>query len=461
MGENRLNKSRRGLYSSIATISLVSILTGACSAGKSEEILFPTSTYTQIPATETFVPTDTETSVPPTDTPEPTATPEKTTSLVNNLEQRVNEIRAARAEHDVDYLDRINLDVSEQYVANILFLGKKEAGYGPPDAYIVMSIKDNLEIDVTSIPRDLYTPESLRRINSYNGIEDGEKDYGWHNNLIQPSLIPLIENITGLPIDYYLFLTSENLIVDMADSLGGIDFIPDTTMYNDKFKKTYLEGEKYTISGDELAYFVKMRKADSADMRMERQMIVGKAMFRQLLGNLKSKPLKTIAQVWNMYNLMKDYQDQGMLDFNTSSAYIDQSLSDMTSLGVSMLGDAARDRLNMPIISKTVNVGNLGLYRSWSDTKPSDEGYSMREYRSTMDEKYFLNTYIILSTRPDGTTHNIRYSKDMLNLVNNLYTNPKGLDYPTMDDLELALATARREYYAPLREKIAEALLEE
>jgi len=468
-----MKTGKKILYSSLATATVLGFLAGAQVIKKNASNILSSGS---VSSSELFerTPTPDALSLNPdqvyeenketTDTPtstvemieEPTPTQEQKSSTISKLEEKVNEIRLSRASYDVDYVDRINPDLAEKYVANILFLGKKEdRGTGPADTYIIMSIKDDLEIDVTSLPRDLFTPESSRRLNVYLGYPE-EPPNDWFTSYIQPSLIPLVENITGIPIDYYLILSSENLIVDMADVLGGLDITIENTVYDVRFNILYEEGDEIkNFKGEKLASFIKTR-ADSATQRMNRQVQVGKAIFRQLLGNLKEKPVKTLFNVGQMYFLMKDYEQEGKLEFNTSSPEIDQSLNSMYDMGVAMLKDVVNDRASMPAIGNMVNTVDLGMYLPWDS---EDRSHAWWAYKTTIDEQYSINTYIINSTRSDGTV-NLVPSKDMMNLVNNLYTNNNYIENPTIEDLDLALKVAREEYYMPLRLKLADALLE-
>ena len=210
---------------------------GACSDGNSEKN--PTFTYTPTTQiTETIPPTDTETPLPPTATLEEIASPspeptEEESNIIKKLDEDVSIIRGFRAQNDPDYVNRINPELAEEYVANILFCGKKE-GSGPPDTYFILSLKQDMGIHVTEEPRDLYTAESGRRLNSYLGYPDGSIDGLWYNTMVQSSLIPMVENSTGIPIDYYVILSSENLIVDMAEIFGGLDVKMDKDSYDDK-----------------------------------------------------------------------------------------------------------------------------------------------------------------------------------------------------------------------------------
>ncbi len=468
---NIFDNLKKKAYSLAGIMTIASMMSTACSDANSEKN--PTSTYTPtVKITETVPPTDTDTPVPPTATLEEIASPtleptEEGSNIIKKLEEDVSVIRSFREQNDSDYIYRINPELAEEYVANILFCGKKE-GSGPPDTYFILSLKEDMGIPVTEEPRDMYTAESGRRLNSYLGYPDGPIDGLWYNTMVQSSLIPMVENSTGIPIDYFVVLSSENLIVDMAEIFGGLDVKMDNDSYDDRHKILYEEGKEYPLSGEKLRYFIMMRKSDGADQRMDRQVLIGKTIFRTLLGDIKSKPVNGISEMLDIYKLINQYQKDGKLIFNTSTPEVDRDFKGMYfNMAIPLLKDAIAGKINMPDFEKTVNIGSLGLYQPWGD----DPTHGMREYRSAIDEKFFVDTFVITEFKPNGRTV-VRESRDMNYLVDSLFMCHGGIIYSKATEqedeyfycetknVESVLRYVRNVYWADLREKVADALLE-
>ncbi len=360
-GDLLANLKRRG-YSALAAITILATSLTSCNSIKSnpnevekERIGTPTFTY---------VPTDTETPLPPTDTftpeptdtstPEPTPTEEKSL-VMDNLEEKVSVVRADRAQNDPDYLKRINPDLAEKYVVNILFVGRKKGG-GPADIYKILSVERTAETDITTTARDLFVPELNRRINSYYTYPISNT---WQKDNIQPVLIPILENITGIPIDYYVFLNSEDLVVDMIDVLGTIDVEIKRNCGIYTKNKSPME-----MTGAMAANYFVQRYCDTDFHRGDRQTQVIEAILREVKEQIKTDTLTGLNNIRKMYNLVRNYEEEGRLVFNTSSPNIDEDLEDMYNLVFSFFGDAVLGRAPLPSLGEQVNFGTAGLFYS-------------------------------------------------------------------------------------------------
>ena len=125
----------------------------------------------------------------------------------------------------------INSVNPEKGIYNILFLGHGGTGHsggGLTDSIIVAHIDTNTKKStLITIPRDLWVPGN-HKIN-YSAVQSGMNNMGG-----------IIQNVTGLPINYYVAIDFGNF-VKMIDSLGGIEVDVPTT-FTDNF---------YPISGKE------------------------------------------------------------------------------------------------------------------------------------------------------------------------------------------------------------------
>jgi LCP family protein required for cell wall assembly len=173
---------------------------------------------------------------------------------------------------------------------NVLLLGCGGEGHNGgqlTDTIIIASIKpDTHEAALLSIPRDLYVEvESTGARSKINAVKIiGDK--GAQHNGIQ-LLEEVVEDISGLPIDYYIQLDFQGFI-KIIDSVGGIDIylendINDPTYPNftNGYDPFYIKKGWHHLDGATALKVARSRHSTMGDFdRIKRQQEVIKA-FRQ------------------------------------------------------------------------------------------------------------------------------------------------------------------------------------
>ncbi len=358
------------LYKTLGTI-LLSIVVGACSVIGIDYVknnfsslntydrlvhevaLFQptvTSSVQSFPTQELITPnyTQTPTEILPTITPTETQSPlgdlEEIVSVgpLRSLEETVYSIRLARAISDPDYIHRINEDLYADRI-NFLFIGK--GNIGPPDAYKLISYNtsDNT-FDIISFPRDLYVPELGKRIN-----------VAWSEGDNSPTLlIPIVENITGLPVDFYFYVDDTNVIRDVIDSIGGVYVDVGSTCYDagdgDRYSARTFEAGSMLMNGETAARYSRLRQCDADNQRMVRQIEVGEAIMERLTNYGAIEGLERIS---NIFGVLERYESYGQFEIGTLTTGIRPNL---LSLGLNTT-QLIIENSGLPTIDSHINLG--------------------------------------------------------------------------------------------------------
>jgi len=171
---------------------------------------------------------------------------------------------------------------------NVLVMGlDKEARRA--DVIMVVGL-DPIENEITllSIPRDTrveVSPGRYDKINHTMGYEDPEE-----------TIINAVENLTGMPIDYYCEITFEGFR-NFIDILGGVEFdVPVDMHYEDPAQDLYIHINKgrQVLNGEQAEGVVRFRNTYArADLqRIEVQQYFLKALIEQKLnaGMIRKAP---------------------------------------------------------------------------------------------------------------------------------------------------------------------------
>lgn len=146
--------------------------------------------------------------------------------------------------------------VGEQEPIFVLLLGVSEdistaltdtimlAGYNPQtqNAFVV------------SIPRDTYVGKNTVSANGYDKI-NARYQLGYEKT------IAAVEELTGIKIDYYV-LIKNNALVDVVDSIGGVEFnVPINMNYDDVTQNLHihLKSGLQTLNGEQAEQLVRFR----------------------------------------------------------------------------------------------------------------------------------------------------------------------------------------------------------
>ena len=137
------------------------------------------------------------------------------------------------------------------------------------------------KITVLSIPRDTrveVSPGRYDKINHTMGYENPEE-----------TIMNAVENLTGMPVDYYCEITFEGFR-DFIDILGGVEFdVPVDMHYEDPAQDLYIHVNKglQVLNGEQAEGVVRFRNTYArADLqRIEVQQDFLKAMIEQKLNS--------------------------------------------------------------------------------------------------------------------------------------------------------------------------------
>ncbi len=163
--------------------------------------------------------------------------------------------------------------------SNILVMGlDKEAKRA--DVIMVVGVDpERNTVSVLSIPRDTrveVSPGRHDKINHTMGYKNPEE-----------TIIKSVENLTGIPIDYYCEITFEGFR-NFIDILGGVEFdVPVDMHYEDPYQDLYIHVNKglQVLNGEQAEGVVRFRNTYSrADLqRIEVQQNFLMALFEQKL----------------------------------------------------------------------------------------------------------------------------------------------------------------------------------
>lgn len=129
------------------------------------------------------------------------------------------------------------------------------ARYGNRTDTMIYAQVVNNKVTMISIPRDIYLPQWQAKINDmyfYQGAEGLERS---------------VEEITGLPIDYYAIINID-IFKDLVDALGGVEVtVPYDMYYNDAAAglSINLKEGPQTLDGEKAAGFVRFRNTARGD----------------------------------------------------------------------------------------------------------------------------------------------------------------------------------------------------
>lgn len=190
---------------------------------------------------------------------------------------------------------------SENGDINVLFMATDKGGLLTDTIMLASVSTENKTLNILSIPRDTKVNIYGRtaKINSAYGVgKEGER-------IELPK--KLIEEITGLEINYYAVVDPE-VVVHIVDAVGGVEIdVPERMYYWDPTQnlKIDLQPGLQVLDGDKAEQFLRFRSGYfNADLgRIQAQQAFVKAFIDQ-----KFK-LKYITKVKSIYEAVKDNVD--------------------------------------------------------------------------------------------------------------------------------------------------------
>ncbi|MCA9836613.1 MAG: LCP family protein [Trueperaceae bacterium] len=136
-----------------------------------------------------------------------------------------------------------------------IYSGKKYADGTNTDTILYVNIKGN-DVTMIGLPRDIYLPQWQTKINAmyYYKKVDGLKQS--------------VEEILGLPIDYYAIIDT-TIFANLVDALGGVEVnIPQPMHYDDNAGDLHIHfepGMTY-LNGEDAAKFIRFRHSSGGDL---------------------------------------------------------------------------------------------------------------------------------------------------------------------------------------------------
>jgi polyisoprenyl-teichoic acid--peptidoglycan teichoic acid transferase len=172
----------------------------------------------------------------------------------------------------------------------------------------------NDKITMVSIPRDIYLPQWQAKINDmyfYQGAEGLERS---------------IEEITGLPIDYFVVINID-IFKDLVDALGGVEInVPYDMYYSDAAAglSINLKEGPQTLNGEQAAGFVRYRNTARGDYDRIDNI---KALAYAMLSKLKAMNVSAASKVPELIDVVFEN-----VETNASVAIIRQMLPRLSNI---------------------------------------------------------------------------------------------------------------------------------
>ena len=191
------------------------------------------------------------------------------------------------------------------------------------DTIIVASYNPKTQkASLISIPRDTFVGTNKSKANSYDKI----------NALYQKSpekTLAAVNKITGLNIVYYVVI-SNNALVQLVDTIGGVEFdVPIDMNYDDSSQDLYihLKKGKQKLTGEQAEWLVRFRKNnngtsypssygdnDLGRMRTQREFL--KEVAKQTL------QLKNITKIGSFIDILKENVTTNITNWSIVKSYL-------------------------------------------------------------------------------------------------------------------------------------------
>ncbi len=133
----------------------------------------------------------------------------------------------------------IDLKGKEREQINILLLGiagKGKAGTNLTDTIMLMSLNlKKKKIALLSLPRDLYYLNHNSQEEEFSGAKiNSLYQRGINQHKGAQYIVKAVENVTGLPVDYYFILDFDGF-KKIIDDIGGIDIYSERDYYDTRY----------------------------------------------------------------------------------------------------------------------------------------------------------------------------------------------------------------------------------
>lgn len=272
---------------------------------------------------------------------------------------------------DPEFLARIDpaflpID-AEKRTGRVNFLILGEGGEGLlTDVMMVFSYDAaGNQIDLLSLPRDLYAPEAGRRINGafYLGGKNDGDGFGLTEKIV--------EDATGLPIHFGGYMKME-AVASMIDAIGGIDidvpqqlatWLPEADGYATPKSNFTIEAGQQHFDGALALRYARSRLGNDDFSRQRRQ----KEIIQAVLAEVKSDK-KATAEFLGYLLFGVDQQVQnGNLQFDVD---LGQARGRIFGVGISSVIPAVKAQfkqgveIGLPTMGQQMDMRTAGLYET-------------------------------------------------------------------------------------------------
>lgn len=148
-----------------------------------------------------------------------------------------------------------DVQVNKKDVLNILFCGENQ-NLTDTMMYIKYDVKSG-KMWIMSIPRDTYIKSSY----APGGLGGHKLNCIYANNKNSAEMIRLIQNITGVNMDYYVVVSNE-IVRELVDAIGGVEVnVPIRMKYDDPTQKLHIDLKPglQVLNGSQAEQFIRFR----------------------------------------------------------------------------------------------------------------------------------------------------------------------------------------------------------
>lgn len=148
-----------------------------------------------------------------------------------------------------------NQTVSKKEVLNILFCGENQ-NLTDTMMYVKYDVESG-KIWIMSIPRDTYITSSY----APGGLGGHKLNCIYANNKNSAELLKLVQDITGVKMDYYVVISNE-IVRQLVDEVGGVEInVPMRMKYDDLSQNLHinLQPGDQVLNGEKAEEFIRFR----------------------------------------------------------------------------------------------------------------------------------------------------------------------------------------------------------
>lgn len=267
-------------------------------------------------------PTTTSTPLRPTVTSTPTPKPEIRVlpkdllreQIAPEIYRKVLKMREEKGRSDSDFWQRINPELNKDRI-NMVVLGGRQ-GDALTDTILILSYHlPSHTVSLLSIPRDLQSPEVLRKtgspVNSRINQAFGEGGF----DLAKLAL----ENATGLSADLTMRVNFD-VLVDLIDQTVGYVEISLAKAINDPtypalegsgYEPFFISAGEHRLDGYTALKIARSRHGSSDYDRAERQRAIVMAFFKRVLEEGRNNPLKGAQMILTINGILQQKAKEG------------------------------------------------------------------------------------------------------------------------------------------------------